>query len=197
MDLYANEKVYPEEWDYSSLIRYTEAITDVHGKLNITELDKLSRDELREALVDYSVKTYEERENSFGSDNMRELEKVIMLRVVDNKWMDQLDAMDMLREGIGLRAYGQRDPLIEYKIEAFDMFQQMLENIQEEIVSLIYKINIIVQPEDHLSHAQATHGEEEQTPKPRKPVVNATNIGRNDPCTCNSGKKYKKCCGAK
>lgn len=197
LDLYANEKVYPEEWDYSSLIKYAETITDVHGKLSIIELDKLSRDELREALVDYFVETYEERENSFGADNMRELEKVIMLRVVDNKWIDHLDAMDMLREGIGLRAYGQRDPLIEYKIEAFDIFQQMMENIQEEIVGLIYKINIIVQPEDHLSHAQVTHGEEEQTPKPRKPVVNETNIGRNDPCPCNSGKKYKKCCGAK
>ena len=125
---------------------------------------------------------------------MRDLEKVVMLKVVDAKWMEHLDAMDMLRQGIGLRAYGQKDPLIEYKIEAFDMFGQMIENIQEDIVRYIYRVNIVTQVEDRLAQATAVHGDEEL---PKEPLRNKDAVGRNDACPCGSGKKYKKCCGAK
>jgi preprotein translocase subunit SecA len=195
MELYADEKLYPEEWDYSGLIEYCEDFFAPEGMLNKEELEKLSRDELREALAKAAEEAYNSREALFGADNMRELEKVVMLKVVDAKWMEHLDAMDMLREGIGLRAYGQRDPLIEYKIEAYDMFQQMIDNIQEDIVKYIFRVNIVTQPEDRLQQAQASHGEEEAQQKAHQPIVNKDHIGRNEECPCGSGKKYKKCCG--
>ncbi|MDR3590966.1 MAG: preprotein translocase subunit SecA [Negativicutes bacterium] len=193
MELYANEKVYPEEWDFPGLIEFSEGFFAPHGSLKQDELVKLSREELKEALVEAATAAYDAREQLFGEANMRELEKVIMLKVVDAKWMDHLDAMDMLREGIGLRAYGQKNPLIEYKIEAYDMFQGMIDNIQEDIVRYIYRVNIVQQPEDRLQQARADHGEEAAA---KAPVVNKDQVGRNDQCPCGSGKKYKKCCGA-
>ena len=196
MELYANEKVYPEEWDYEGLIEYCEAYFAPAGRLTSGELARLSRDELREELVKVATEAYDARERLFGAETMRELEKVVMLKVVDAKWMDHLDAMDMLREGIGLRAYGQKNPLIEYKIEAYDMFQQMIDNIQQDIVKFIYHVNIVSQPEDHLQHAHVSHGGDEQAAANHTPVVNKEHIGRNEPCPCGSGKKYKKCCGA-
>lgn len=196
MELYANEKVYPEDWDFDGLIEYCEGFFAPEGQMQKDVLDKLSREELREELIRVATEAYDNRELLFGSDNMRELEKVIMLKVVDAKWMDHLDAMDMLREGIGLRAYGQKNPLIEYKFEAYDMFQQMMENIQEDIIKYLYRVNIVGQPEDHLQQAHASHGgEAEEAAASHTPVVNAEHIGRNDPCPCGSGKKYKKCCG--
>lgn len=194
MELYADEKLFPEEWDYSGLIEYCEEFFAPEGTLNKEELEKLSRDELREALVALAEEAYSSREQLFGIDNMRELEKVVMLKVVDAKWMEHLDAMDMLREGIGLRAYGQRDPLIEYKIEAYDMFQQMIDNIQTDIVKYIFRVNIVSQPEDRLQQAHESHGEEEGQ-QAHQPIVNKDHTGRNELCPCGSGKKYKKCCG--
>ncbi len=194
MDAHANEKLYPEDWDFAALIEECEEYFAPPKRLQLDVLDKMSRDELHEYLLQLAHELYEEREASFGSDNMRELEKVVMLKVVDNKWMEHLDAMDMLREGIGLRAYGQKDPLIEYKIEAFDMFQQMIENIQGDIVKYMYHVNIVTQPEDRLQQAHATHGEEEQ-PSVKKPIEHGEQTGRNEVCPCGSGKKYKKCCG--
>ena len=193
MDLYADEKVYPEEWNLQGLIEYSESFFAPNGRLKAEELGNLSRDELREELVKTAQEYYSVREEAFGSDSMRELEKVVMLKVVDAKWMEHLDAMDMLREGIGLRAYGQKDPLIEYKIEAYDIFQQMIENIQDDIVKYIYHVNIITQPEDHLQHAQASHGEDAAAEA--KEPAHADHTGRNELCPCGSGKKYKKCCG--
>jgi len=193
MELFANEKVYPEEWELDGLIEFSEGFFAPHGTLKKDELVKFSREELKQNLVEAATFAYDAREALFGESNMRELEKVIMLKVVDAKWMDHLDAMDMLREGIGLRAYGQKNPLIEYKIEAYDMFQQMIDNIQEDIVRYIYRVNIIQQPEDRLQQAHADHGEDAAT---RAPVVNKDSVGRNDQCPCGSGKKYKKCCGA-
>lgn len=201
MDVYANEKVYPEEWDYAGLIEYCEGYFAPEGELKIDVLDKLSRDELKEELMRAADAAYSGREALFGSDNMRELEKVVMLKTVDSKWMDHLDAMEMLRQGIGLRAYGQKDPLIEYKLEGYDMFQQMIEHIQEDIVKYMFRVNIIsqAQPEDHLRGAHATRGGEEgeEQSQPVEPIVNKDVTGRNELCPCGSGKKYKRCCGAK
>jgi preprotein translocase subunit SecA len=196
MDLYANEKVYEEEWDLPGLISYSEEYFAVEGRLKVDELVKFSRFELQEELLQAATDAYDGREAVFGPENMRELEKVIMLKVVDDKWMDHLDAMEMLRQGIGLRAYGQKNPLIEYKLEAYDMFQQMIEHIQDEIVKYIYRVNIMTPPpqvEDRLQDAHASHGDEEEQLK--TPVVNHDKTGRNDPCPCGSGKKYKNCCG--
>ncbi|MBP1764532.1 MAG: secA [Firmicutes bacterium] len=195
MNLYANPQVYQEEWDYDGLIEFCkENFSLSDDALVKAELEEMSRQELSEELKDAAVEAYDAREAMFGPDNMRELEKVVMLKVVDSKWMDHLDAMDMLRQGIGLRAYGQKNPLIEYKLEAFDMFQAMIENIQDEVVKYIYRVNIITQPqaEDRLSQAHASHGEEETA---KQPLVNKDHIGRNELCPCGSGKKYKRCCG--
>ena len=194
LQLFADEKSHPEDWDFDALIEYAEDLFAAEGDLKKAELEQMNREELREELIDAANENYDRRELLFGAENMRDLEKVVMLKVVDAKWMEHLDAMDMLRQGIGLRAYGQKDPLIEYKIEAFDMFGQMIENIQEDIVRYIYRVNIVTQVEDRLAQATAVHGDEEL---PKEPTRNKDAVGRNDACPCGSGKKYKKCCGAK
>ena len=194
LDLFADEKTHPEDWDLDALIQYAEDLFAAEGDLKKAELEGMSRQELKEELIDAAADNYDRRELLFGAETMRDLEKVVMLRVVDSKWMEHLDAMDMLRQGIGLRAYGQKDPLIEYKIEAFDMFGQMIENIQEDIVRYIYRVNIVTQAEDRLAQATAVHGDE---PVVKEPLRSKETVGRNDACPCGSGKKYKKCCGAK
>lgn len=200
MDQYANEKLYPEEWELDGLIKDAEEIYAAEGDLKEEELVELSRDELEEKLNDIAETSYRKREEAFTPTIMRELEKVVMLRVVDNKWMEHLDHMDMLREGINLRAYGQRNPLVEYKTEGFAMFNEMINSIQTEIAKMMYHVNIISQEqeqlEDRLRTAQASHGDDvDAAEAKKKPIVNKNNVGRNDPCPCGSGKKYKNCCG--
>jgi len=209
MDQYANEQLYPEEWQLDGLIEDAEKIYAPQGSLKKEELEKLSRDELKEALEKIASDGYRTRELLFGEENMRELEKVVMLRVVDKKWMEHLDRMDMLREGISLRAYGQRNPLVEYKIEALDMFEEMEAAIQDQIAMLMYHVSIVTperrdaieeqrsQLEDHLKNAQASHGSDVSAAEVQHKATNADGkkIGRNDPCPCGSGKKYKNCCG--
>lgn len=200
MDLYANEKLYPEEWEFDKLIAAANEVFAAEGTLNKEALEQLSRDELGEKLRTMAEENYKLRETVFGEENMRELEKMVMLKVVDAKWMEHLDHMDMLREGIGLRAYGQRNPLIEYKMEAYDMFQAMIESIQEDIAKLIFRVNIVSEPApeltDRLKTAKEVHGgEDEAEPPKQQPVVKTEDIGRNELCPCGSGKKYKKCCG--
>ncbi len=203
MNQYANEKLYPEEWTLDGLIEDAEGIYAPKGSLKKEELEAMSRDELGEALVKLAEDSYAAREAEFSKEIMRELEKVIMLRVVDNKWMEHLDHMDMLRQGINLRAYGQRNPLVEYKIEGFNMFEEMIHQIQTDIAKLMYRVSVVTeerrQVEDRLATAQASHGGEEPEAAEKKPVkkapVRSEHIGRNDPCPCGSGKKYKNCCG--
>ena len=200
MDQYANAKLYPEEWTLDGLIEDAEKIYAPEGKLKKEELEAMSRDELEETLKKTAHDAYAAREQLFGEENMRELEKVVMLRVVDNHWMEHLDRMDMLREGINLRAYGQRNPLVEYKIEALDMFEAMEAAIQTDIAKLMYRVSIVTQEQqqlqDRLQTARASHGEESDAAETKKkPQRNKSDIGRNDPCPCGSGKKYKNCCG--
>ena len=200
MDQYANAKLYPEEWTLDGRIEDAEKIYAPEGKLKKEELEAMSRDELEETLKKTARDAYAAREQLFGEENMRELEKVVMLRVVDNHWMEHLDRMDMLREGINLRAYGQRNPLVEYKIEALDMFEAMEAAIQTDIAKLMYRVSIVTQEQqqlqDRLQTARASHGEESSAAETKKkPQRNKNDIGRNDPCPCGSGKKYKNCCG--
>lgn len=200
MNQYANEKLYPEQWSLDELIKDAESIYCPEGELDPEELLELSRDELRETLHDIAVEAYEEREKLLTEEVMRELEKVVMLRVVDNKWMEHLDHMDMLREGIGLRAYGQRNPIVEYKIEGFNMFEEMINSIQTTIARMIFQVQVVPQEqqelEDRLATAQASHGDDVSSAEahPVKKPVNKVKIGRNEPCPCGSGKKYKDCC---
>ena len=203
MNQYANEKLYPEEWSLENLIADAEGIYAPKGRMKLEELEDMSRDELQDFLNQVAEESYTQREQLFGEDNMRELEKIIMLRVVDNRWMEHLDRMDMLREGIGLLAYGQRQPLVEYKIRGHEMFNQMIASIQNDIASLIFRVNIITREQQEamerenqqrMAAAQANHGDDFQE-NVKQPVKNGEKIGRNDPCPCGSGKKYKNCCG--
>lgn len=203
MNQYANEKLYPEEWFLENLITDAEGIYAPKGRMKLEELEDMSRDELQDFLNQVAEESYTQREQLFGEDNMRELEKIIMLRVVDNRWMEHLDRMDMLREGIGLLAYGQRQPLVEYKIRGHEMFNQMIASIQNDIASLIFRVNIITREQQEamerenqqrMAAAKANHGDDFQE-NVKQPVKNGEKIGRNDPCPCGSGKKYKNCCG--
>ena len=206
MNQYANEKLYPEEWSLDELIKDAESIYAPTGRLKLDELEEMSRDEVQEFLNQMAEESYAQREQLFGEANMRELEKIIMLRVVDNRWMEHLDRMDMLREGIGLLAYGQRNPLIEYKIKGHEMFGQMIDSIQNDIASLIFRVNIITQEQQEamereaqqrMAAAKQTHGDQSDDAVKKQPVKNGEKVGRNDPCPCGSGKKYKNCCGRK
>lgn len=203
MNQYANEKLYPEEWSLENLITDAEGIYAPKGRIKLEELEEMSRDELQDFLNQVAEESYAQREQLFGEENMRELEKIIMLRVVDNRWMEHLDRMDMLREGIGLLAYGQRQPLVEYKIRGHEMFNQMIQSIQNDIASLIFRVNIITREQQEamerenqqrMAAAQANHGDDFQE-KVQQPAKKGDKIGRNDPCPCGSGKKYKNCCG--
>ena len=129
-------------------------------------------------------------------EQIRELERVILLKVIDNKWMDHIDDMEQLRQGIGLQAYGQRDPVVEYKMSAYDMFNAMTESIQEDTVRLLYHVRIEQKVErEQVAQATTTNKEEEGPRKPKQRA--AAKVYPNDPCPCGSGKKYKQCCGRK
>jgi len=151
-------------------------------------------EELLRLVTDSAHSLYEKKEQEFGEESMRELERVILLQVVDSKWMDHIDAMDQLRTGIGLRAYAQHDPVIEYKFEGMDMFDEMIASIKEDTIKHAFhaRINKEIRREQVAQPITASHGKEEVK---RKPVTKAKKVGRNDPCPCGSGKKYKKCCG--
>lgn len=140
---------------------------------------------------------YDEKEQELTEEQMREFEKVILLRTVDTKWMDHIDQMDQLRQGIHLRAYGQNDPLREYQLEGFAMFESMIQSIEEEVAKYIMKAQIRdnLQRQEVVKNTQAVSGGQEEKKKTRKPFVKQNNVGRNDPCPCGSGKKYKNCHG--
>ncbi len=198
MAMYAPPEVYSEDWDLNALINYAEEFFAPRGLLTVDYLQNLSREELDEYLHKVAEENYKQREEAIGSELMRELENLVMLKVVDNHWMEHLDAMDMLREGVGLRAYGQKDPLVEYKFEAYDMFEAMNEAIQDDVVRYIYHVNVITQPQvdDRLEKASTNNPNVDGTDENQKlPAESSEELGRNEPCPCGSGKKYKNCCG--
>ncbi|MDU2576696.1 MAG: preprotein translocase subunit SecA, partial [Veillonella sp.] len=154
VDAYADEKLYPEEWDYEGLYKHLSQYFLTEEIMSSQDMEEYSRQELLERLLEIAHAEYQDRVDMLGDAMFGQLEKAIMLRVVDNKWMEHLDNMDMLREGIGLRAYGQKNPLVEYKFEAFDMFQNMIAAIQDETIMALYKIRAqliqeIEEPVDH------------------------------------------------
>ena len=162
VDAYADEKLYPEEWDYEGLYKHLSQYFLTEDIMTPQDMEEYSRQELLERLLEIAHAEYQDRVDMLGEAMFSQLEKAIMLRVVDNKWMEHLDNMDMLREGIGLRAYGQKNPLVEYKFEAFDMFQNMIAAIQDETIMALYKIRAqliqeIEEPVDHLEGAQPHH----------------------------------------
>ncbi len=186
---FAGEIKFSDEWDRAGLVSFIDQNILPQSGFRPDDIKGLTKKEMKEMLQEKTLEYYEKREAELGSDTMRELEKAIMLRIIDNKWMDHIDSMDQLRNGISLRAYAQRDPLIEYKFEAFDAFQIMIESIKEDVVRYILRVRIVEKPEERKI---ITAGSPDDI---KKPVKAENKIGRNDPCPCGSGKKYKKCCG--
>lgn len=172
LETYANPKLYPEEWDFDALIKYCEKYFLAPGEVKLDEIENMSREEIGRKLMDIAHETYEEREKSIGSSMMRELEKAVMLKVVDSKWMEHLDDMDMLKEGIGLRSYGQRNPIVEYKVEAFNIFSEMQQSMIETIILYLYHIQI-----------QFTPSPENDAPSKKERIdssVNNSEVSEND-----------------
>ena len=238
LDKYCGREVHPEDWDITSLKNqiFTRFGVDIENEA--IEPEKLNRQELGDAIFDKLKQRYESKEQLIGGDAMRHHERIIMLSVLDQQWKDHLLSMDHLREGIGLRGYGQHDPLVEYKRESFDMFEAMMERFEEETVRYLYLMQVIEAPprpapqpviesgngdavavlgaaSKRLRRAATTMDDMEAEFQRRKrreldqarlagggsqgpvqQVVRGEKVGRNDPCPCGSGKKYKKCCGA-
>ncbi|MGH9332952.1 MAG: SEC-C metal-binding domain-containing protein, partial [Vicinamibacteria bacterium] len=231
LDQHLGADVSPEEWDADG---FRQALARQYGldsgALSGIDWDGLHRDQIREEIRKRALDKYDKKDAAIGADLMRTHERIIMLQVVDTQWKDHLYAMDHLKEGIGLRGYGQRDPLIEYKKESFDMFEAMWDRIEEEIVRLLFLLQPVREPSlafrsaprplrlsfnDPAATPSVLEGASQWAPAmnpvgagPRresqggvgaavKTVRRTTEkVGRNDPCPCGSGKKYKKCCGA-
>jgi preprotein translocase subunit SecA len=185
----------PEDWDLKGIIDYVNANLLHEGDVTLNDLRGKEPEEMIELIWEKVKEHYDEKERQIAPEQMREFERVVVLRAVDMKWMDHIDAMEQLRQGIHLRAYGQIDPLREYQMEGYEMFENMIASIEEEVAKYIMKAEIQNNLErQEVAKGQAVHPKEEGEVK-RKPVRKAIEIGRNDPCFCGSGKKYKHCCG--
>ena len=186
-----NEESLDEE--VVKLVSYLEEIYLPKDMVSAEELSKTTNDEIKETLLGIANKIYAQKEEQFGEEQIREVERVILLRVVDSKWMDHIDAMEHLKQGIGLRAYKQQDPSQAYQMEGSDMFAEMIESIKAETVKYLFHVEIEKAPEREMV-AQITSTSQDETPK-NTPTKKVAKPGRNDECPCGSGKKYKNCCG--
>ena len=230
--------MHASEWDLAGL--RTDVLSQFGLKIESQELAGLKSADIEETIVEQLIKKYEEKEQMVGAEIMRETERMIMLHVIDDQWKDHLLSMDHLKEGIGLRGYGQKDPLVEYKKESFILFQDMMDRIEDETVRYLFFLqpvsgeraaaavtsrrkirrgrsprfpwtparaqraaaqssiqdftrNIQRKKEREMAELQFVGG---GTSTAQQPVVKGQKVGRNDPCPCGSGKKYKKCCGS-
>ncbi|MBE6787082.1 MAG: preprotein translocase subunit SecA, partial [Ruminococcaceae bacterium] len=182
-----------DNWDVKGLREHFLGWITTPEDLRFTteELADTSREEVAESLKEKARKIYEMREKEFGSELMREIERVMLLRSVDTNWMDHIDAMDQLRQGIGLRAYGQHDPVIEYRNDSYDMFEAMNNSIREQTAKLV--LSVRVKKDEEVKREKVA----KETSTGDKPltVKGKGAVGKNAPCPCGSGKKYKRCCG--
>ncbi|MDA2933267.1 preprotein translocase subunit SecA [Acidobacteria bacterium AH-259-D05] len=214
LDSYASQEISPEEWDLENLKVNLRRVYGVDLPPNV---DELSRPELEEQLLNQIKTKYDDKENDIGAEMMRWYERMVMLQIVDQQWKDHLLMLDHLKEGIGLRGYGQRDPLVEYKRESFGLFEELWDRATEEIVRMLFLLRPITEEDERellasrrrqqsVSYSgsedsppptwQRSEPMDERTSAAVKTVVRTTpKVGRNDPCPCGSGKKYKKCCG--
>ncbi|HVH31762.1 MAG TPA: SEC-C metal-binding domain-containing protein, partial [bacterium] len=204
VDAHCAPDARPEEWDLAGLQEAVARLVPALGAVDLPDAD--GPEALKEALVAAALEAYEAKEREIGAEQLREVERLVLLQTIDRKWIDHLYAMESLREGIGLRAYAQVSPLIEYQREGYEMFQQMLSEIQEEAVQVLFRLQ--VDPGAKLAPRPIARGLGGQRPvmtggtrsePAREPVAVAAEAkrkpGRNDPCWCGSGKKYKKCHG--
>jgi len=234
------ERAHPSQWDWNGL--ETDILTQFGVKIRREDLENLDRRQIEQDINDQLVKKYEEKEAMIGTELMRETERMIMLNVIDNQWKDHLLSMDHLKEGIGLRGYGQKDPLVEYKKESYVLFTDMMDRIEDETSRWLFFMQRVEEPQHQVPHPELWEDEEEpeeggepvavaspavnpaaqnsvmdltrniqrkkekelaalqftggEASQPKAPVIAKKTVGRNDPCPCGSGKKYKKCCGA-
>jgi len=185
------------EEDMSGLLNEVNTIMPVPPGLNANTLAEMKPAQIEEKLTDIAKSIYEQREQEMGTDNMRMLERLLMLRTIDSLWVEHLTEMDYMRQGIGLQAYAQRDPLVAYKREGAAQFQSLLDTIRRSVVHTIFHVNLTKEPASRQvsrGMAQVTTGHGGNGNRPRQ-KVSGKKIGRNDPCPCGSGKKYKHCCG--
>jgi len=198
-----NDHIPAEDWDWKSV---ADRMRDMFGaEVDITEDERLAMDgeALTERLRQEAIKAYEARELEVGSENMRHLERMVLLQVVDSHWKDHLLNMDHLKEGIGLRGYGQKNPLDEYKREGYEMFVDLMESIKQQTVSTMFMVRLVSEEEIEALEQQRRAEQEamemrrnDEEAVVQKPMVRqGDKIGRNAPCPCGSGKKYKRCCG--
>ncbi|MEG2892236.1 MAG: SEC-C metal-binding domain-containing protein, partial [Clostridium sp.] len=194
VDAHLPINVNEDQWDYEGLINYLSDVAYTEALMDVEDAKKLSRSELVEAINEKMDEVYATKEEEIG-ENIREIERVILLRVVDTKWMDHIDAMDKLKQGIGLRAYRQKDPAVEYRFEGMNMFEEMIFSIKEDTVRYLYRVQAEkkIERERVAEPTGASHGSGETAKKEPRKV--ADKAGRNDLCTCGSGKKFKNCCG--
>ena len=196
-DRFAAPDADEENWDVSGLER------TLHGEIPMLKMPEadavkgMSQKELKHTLKERAVKAYEEKEAEFPeAEQLREMERVVLLKAIDTRWMDHIDDMDQLRQGIGLQAYGQRDPLIEYKMMGYDMFGEMTDSIAETTIRTLFHIRIEQKVErEQVAQATGTNKDDSASHTPKK--REEKKIYPNDPCPCGSGKKYKQCCGRK
>ncbi|MCI5903920.1 MAG: preprotein translocase subunit SecA [Oscillospiraceae bacterium] len=197
VDQYLLDDNIHDDWNLAGLRDRFMGLFTVNDDFRYTteELANVSKQDIKDKLINRALEFYKNKEEKVGSDILRELERVILLKVVDIKWMAHIDDMDELRKGIGLRQYGQKNPVVEYRFEGFEMFDAMVESIREETIRLLFTIQVKSneQPKrERVAEPTATSGDGSAANTPRK----VKKIGRNDPCPCGSGKKYKNCCGS-
>ena len=197
VDMCISNELSADEWDVKELNEVLLPIVPVEPITPDTVKGMRNSKELKHLLKEQAVKLYEEKETEFPDpEQFRELERVVLLKVIDRKWMDHIDDMDQLRQGIGLQAYGQRDPLVEYKTRGFDMFDHMISGIQEDTVRLLYHVRIEEKVErEQVAKVTGTNKDDSVASAPKK--RDKAKVYPNDPCPCGSGKKYKQCCGRK
>ncbi|ENJ9654927.1 preprotein translocase subunit SecA [Clostridium botulinum] len=182
------------ETELQNLVNYLEDICLPKGVVNVKEISNLSDEEIKEKLLKAIENIYSHKEKEIGEEQIREIERVILLRVVDTKWMDHIDDMDHLKQGIGLRAYRQQDPVQAYQFEGSEMFEEMIYNIKVDTVRYLFHVEVEKAPErEKVAKETSTNYDEDSVKK--QPIKKENRIGRNDLCPCGSGKKYKNCCG--
>ena len=215
---YLSEDIHPSDWDLQGMVEYLNKFYFTE-ELSVEDIEDKEREEIKDYLIDFGKTNYRDKEEKFKEENMNKIARYIALRVIDRNWMSHLDNMDELRQGIGLRAYGQKDPLTEYKFESFDMFNEMTASIREDIIRSIFRIEVHedgkldqAQTNRNLNYSdggtisalstaknkaqrQSRQTNTNEDKKTHSTVVKPDEPGRNDPCPCGSGKKYKKCCG--
>ena len=195
VDMCISDEVDSDEWDLIELNTILQPIIPVKT-ITKEDVEGIRKNQLKQNLKEEAIKLYEVKEAEFAEpEQIRELERVVLLKVIDRKWMDHIDDMEQLRQGIGLQAYGQRDPKVEYKMSAFEMFDEMIAGIQQDTVRLLYHVRIEQKVErEQVAEVTGTNKDEEA----KGPVRRAQQkVYPNDPCPCGSGKKYKQCCGRK